>query len=123
MPTITPIRAVTDCPVVGHPVLLSRDRVFLDYILMRETEPTCSNIHNCFRQYGELKNIKDCLLHNASKYLPSQGGPQQLEVAFSVMRLGRRATGGCLVLHSPPLRLWNPFDVAVQGGVCNAILF
>jgi len=44
MPTIFPIRTVTDCPVVGHPVLLSRDRVFLDYILMRETESTCSNI-------------------------------------------------------------------------------
>ena len=38
-------------------------RVFLDYILMQEGEPTCSNIHACLSNYGDIKNIADCLLH------------------------------------------------------------
>ena len=76
MPVRLPSRTVQDCPVVGQPVILSRDRVFLDYIVLSESQPTCSNIHNCLSRYGDVKNIKECLLHNALNYLATEDNLQ-----------------------------------------------
>jgi hypothetical protein len=70
MPINVPLHISQDCPVVGRPVLLSRERVFLDYVLMSEAAPTCSNLHACLGEYGTLKNIPACLLHSASKSFP-----------------------------------------------------
>ena len=75
VPTTIPVRVVRDCPVVGQPVVLSRDQVFLDYLLMSESQPTCSNIHNCVTQYGDIKNIEQCLLHSPSKHFPAEEKP------------------------------------------------
>ena len=74
MPTSVPLRVVRDCPVVDRRIVLSRDRVFMDYILLSESDPTCSNIHACLTQYGEIKNIAECLLHNVVKHFPSDDG-------------------------------------------------
>ena len=71
-----PNRSTQQCPVVGQPVILSRNRVFLDYIMLSESEPTCSNIHNCLARYGDVKSIKECLLHDALKYLVTDDNPQ-----------------------------------------------
>jgi hypothetical protein len=57
-------------------VVLSRDRVFMDYVLMSESEPTCSNMHTCLGKHSDLKNIPECLLHKASKHLPAEDSPQ-----------------------------------------------
>jgi hypothetical protein len=73
VPTTVPIRVIRDCPVVGHQVLLSRYRVFLDYVLVSESAPTCSNIHTCLGNYGYVKNIPECLLHSPSKHFPLEG--------------------------------------------------
>jgi hypothetical protein len=70
VPTTVPLRVVRDCPVVGHPVTLSRDRVFLDYVLISESQPTCSNLHTCLSNYGDIRNIPACLLHSASQQFP-----------------------------------------------------
>ena len=67
MPTPVRVEVLRDCPVVGHAVTLSRDRVFLDYILLSESAPTCSNIHICLGEYGDIENIAECLLHIPSK--------------------------------------------------------
>lgn len=72
MPINIPLRVSQDCPVVGHEVLLSRDRTFLDYVLISESAPTCSNLHACLREYGDVKHIPQCLLHTASRYFPAK---------------------------------------------------
>jgi len=77
VPTSISQRIDRDCPVVGYSVTLSRERVFLDYILMREGEPTCSNIHACLSNYGDLKNIPECLLHSASKHFRLENGKEK----------------------------------------------
>ena len=59
-------------------MVLSRDQVFLDYLLMSESAPTCSNIHNCVTQYGDIKNIEQCLLHSPSKHFSAEEKPQSL---------------------------------------------
>ena len=71
MPTSVPFRIVRDCPVVARPVLLTRDQVFIDRVLLSETEPTCSNIHACLAKHGDIKNISECLLHSPSKQFPA----------------------------------------------------
>jgi hypothetical protein len=71
MPVNIPLHVPQDCPVVGHAVVLTRDRTFLDYLLIREGAATCSNLHTCLREYGEIKKIPACLLHDASKYFPA----------------------------------------------------
>ncbi|HEY0336631.1 MAG TPA: hypothetical protein VGC70_04770 [Burkholderiales bacterium] len=75
MPTYSPLTALVTCPVVAHEVTLSRDCVFLDYILLSEGTPTCSNIHTCLSNYGDIKNITECLLHNAKNYLRRDDPP------------------------------------------------
>ncbi len=70
MSTSLPIRVVRDCRVVGHPVLLSRDRIYVDYLMVEEGEPTCSHIHPCLQKHVHLKNIPECLLHDPS-HIPS----------------------------------------------------
>ena len=70
MPINVPIYAPQECPVVGHAVVLRRERTLLDYVILSETAPTCSNLHACLGQYGDIKNIPECLLHSASKYFP-----------------------------------------------------
>ena len=72
MPTTSTLRVVRDCPVLGQPVLLSRDQVFIDYILLSEAEPTCSNIHACLSKFDDINNIAACLLHNPSKQFSVQ---------------------------------------------------
>ena len=68
MPSSMRQRVIRQCPVVARPVVLSRERVFLDYVLLREGEPTCSNIHACLSKHGDIKNISECLLHDAPKH-------------------------------------------------------
>ena len=70
MPITVPLYSPQDCPVVGHTVVLSRDRTLLDYVIISESTPTCSNLHACLSQYGDIKNIPECLLHSPSKYFP-----------------------------------------------------
>ncbi|MGZ5160638.1 MAG: hypothetical protein ACXWCS_06250 [Burkholderiales bacterium] len=62
-PSKVPLQVRVECPVVGHEVTVSRDRVFLDYLLLSESTPTCSNIHVCLSRHGDIKNIPQCLLH------------------------------------------------------------
>ena len=69
-------RVLRQCPVVARPVVLSREQVFLDYILVSEGEPTCSNIHACLIKYGDIKNIPECLLHNVSKQFGLNNGKE-----------------------------------------------
>jgi hypothetical protein len=71
-----PLIAKCHCPVVDHAVILRQDRVFLDYILLSEAAPTCSNIHECLGKYGDVKNITECLLHACEKYLASGNGSE-----------------------------------------------
>ena len=64
MPTPVLVRVVRECPVVDQSVTLSRERVFLDYVLLSEGRPTCSNIHVCVANHADIKHIPDCLLHS-----------------------------------------------------------
>jgi hypothetical protein len=68
-PPPAPRPVILNCPFVRRPVLLSRDPQYVDYLLLREGDATCSNIHDCVSQYGDIKNIPSCLLHEASKFL------------------------------------------------------
>ena len=76
MPTTIRLRVARDCPVVGYAVVLSRHRVFMDYVLLGESEPTCSEMHTCLGNHGDIKNIPECLLHNASEHVPAEDSPQ-----------------------------------------------
>jgi hypothetical protein len=67
-PTRLTIRIARHCAVVNQPVTLSRERVLMDYLLLSETSPTCSNIHACLAAHGDIKHISDCLLH--TEHLP-----------------------------------------------------
>ena len=67
-------RVLRQCPVVARPVVLSREQVFLDYILVSEGEPTCSNLHACLSNYGDIKNIPECLLHGGVKHFRRENG-------------------------------------------------
>ena len=71
MPINVPLFVPLHCPVVGHAVTLSRDRTFLDYVLISEGVPTCSNLHACLSKYGDIKHIPECLLHSPSKHFPA----------------------------------------------------
>jgi hypothetical protein len=71
VPIRLPLQVRVECPVVGHTVTLSRERVFLDYILLRESTPTCSNIHICVGNFSDIKNIPECLLHDCSRHFQS----------------------------------------------------
>ena len=75
MPHNSPISAVCHCPVVDHTIVLSRDRLVMDYIVLREGDATCSNLHECLSKYGNIKHIEACLLHNAHVHLQTNGGP------------------------------------------------
>jgi hypothetical protein len=76
MPTPVEVRLNANCPVVGHGITLSRTNVFLDYILMSEGAPTCSNIHACLAKHGDIKNIPECLLHAPPKFQISDDWPR-----------------------------------------------
>lgn len=76
-PNKLPLRVVRDCPVVGRPVLLSRDQVFVDCVLLSENQPTCSKLHACLGKYQDIKHIPECLLNNPSKHFPAERAGEQ----------------------------------------------
>jgi len=47
----------------------------MDYIVLREGDATCSNLHECLSKYGNIKHIEACLLHDAHVHLQTNGGP------------------------------------------------
>jgi len=93
---------VRHCPVVGHSILLSCDQWVMDYIVLREDEPTCSNIHECLSKWGDIKHISGCLLHDAEAHFgtdgaegpPESGGPSitpgPMKASLSVLERSRR---------------------------------
>jgi hypothetical protein len=76
-PTKLPLQLRVECPVVRHEVTLQQDRVFLDYLLLSETTPTCSNIHVCLSQHGDIKNIPQCLLHKPPPFYTPEDSEAQ----------------------------------------------